>query len=666
MYRKLSQLIASLSLVKKWLAFKLILWIGLILVISLILFFNFKNDSDRKMMINQMKEEAYRLSDIIKRGTRHDMLRARSDDLQETLEGIGEQEDVRKVRIIEQWRIKRSSYKEEIGMEVDKVDKKGGSCCDCHRIEGQKPSIESRYRFFMSEEGEPVLGFVNPIYNEKDCQSCHDPKKEILGVLDVILSMEKVHKKVRDNQKHSLIFILISFLLIAFSIAIFILRFVNKPIKQLSSGMRKITQGELYYHIFSPTEDEIGELAKSFNRMTVDLRTYQEQLIHAKEYIDNIIKSMTDTLIVMNPDGTIKMVNQATLKLLKYESEEELVGQPIEKIFAKETPFFKGSDSYIRIPKNLIKNYDTVYRTKQEIEIPINLSASTMRDKEGNILAIVCVARDMREIQKLIDDLRQAYKDLQDTQTQLIQSSRLASMGVLAADVAHEINNPITAIINYAGLLEDEVDPTSELANYAQWILKEGERITNIVKNLLSFARVDKQEHTFYMITDIINTSIALMEAFLAKDGIKIQTSYEPGLPRIKAKANQLEQVFINLIINAKDALNKKYPQPDENKMIKIDVKTIEKDGLAYIRILFSDNGIGIDEKHLDNIFDPSFTTKRIGNGTGLGLSISSWIVTDHNGKIEIRSQKGCQTTFIIDLPTEVSIIQTGQKMSVM
>ena len=355
-------------------------------------------------MINQMKEEAYRLSDIIKRSTRYDMLQARSDDLQKTIEDIGEQEDVRKVRIIEEWRIKRSSYKEEIGMAVNKVDKKGGSCCECHRVKGQKPVSESWYRFFMSEDGEPVLGLVNPIYNEKDCQSCHDSEKEILGVLDVVLSMEKVHKKVMDNQKHSLIFILTSFLLLAFSIAIFILRFVNKPIKQLSNGMRRITQGELDYHIPNPTEDEIGELARSFNRMTVDLRTYEGHLIHAKEYIDNIIKSMTDTLIVVNPDGTIKMVNQATLKLLKYESEEELVGQPIEKISAKYASFFKGSDSYTCTPKTLIKNYDTVYRTKQGIEIPVNLSASTIKDKEGNALAIVCVARDMSEIQKFISN----------------------------------------------------------------------------------------------------------------------------------------------------------------------------------------------------------------------------------------------------------------------
>jgi len=401
-HKKLPQLIASLILVTKWLAFKLILCIGLVLVIWILLFFHFKNCSDRKMMVDQMKEEAYRLSDIIKRGTRYDMLHARSEDLQKTIEDIGRQEDVRRVRIIERWRIKRSSYKEEIGMAVNKVDREGGSCCECHRMEGQKPISESFYRFFMNEEGEPVLGFMNPISNEKDCQSCHGTEKKVLGVLDVVLSMEKVHKKVMINQKYSLVFILSSFLLVALTIAIFIMRFVNKPIKQLSNGMRRFTQGEPDYHIPNPTNDEIGQLAGSFNRMSVNLRTYEEKLVHTNEYIDNIIKSMTDALVVVNPDGTIKMVNQAALHLLKYESEEALVGQSMEKIFKEFASFSGGSDSDIRIPKHLIRNYDTAYRTRQGVEIPINLSISKMKDKKGNTLAVIFVARDMRKIQKPI------------------------------------------------------------------------------------------------------------------------------------------------------------------------------------------------------------------------------------------------------------------------
>jgi signal transduction histidine kinase len=225
-------------------------------------------------------------------------------------------------------------------------------------------------------------------------------------------------------------------------------------------------------------------------------------------------------------------------------------------------------------------------------------------------------------------------------------------MGVLAAGIAHEINNPMNTIINYAGLLEDELETGTELANYVQWILKEGQRITDIVHNLLAFARADKQEHSPCHIEKILNASIEFMEAYLGKEGIKIQAFYDPDLPLIKAKASQLEQVFINLILNARDALNEKYPIPDPKKLLQIEVKRAKENGKDYLRIMFTDNGSGINKENLDKIFDPFFTTKRADKGTGLGLSISYGIIADHNGHIGVKSQMGQKTTFIIDLPT--------------
>ncbi|MGA1865788.1 MAG: ATP-binding protein [bacterium] len=437
---------------------------------------------------------------------------------------------------------------------------------------------------------------------------------------------------------------------------------ITEPVRQLLQATQRISAGDLSHKARVSSTDEIGELAKSFNKMTDDLRTYQNQLIHAKEYIDNVIKSMIDTLIVVNPDGTIRTINQAILKLLNYESDKDLIGQNVDKIFAKGTLLFKGDEINKLITEGSIRNYNAVYKTKDGVEIPINLSASVMRDKEGILLGTVCVARDMREIQKLISDLKGAYKDLQSTQAKLIQSSRLASMGVLAAGVAHEINNPMNTIINYAGLLEDELAPTTEHASYVKAILNEGQRIINIVQNLLAFARTDKKDHSPCNITDIIKASITFMEAFLAKDGIKIQTFYDTDLPAIKAKSSQLEQVFINLILNARDALNEKYPNLDPNKRIRIEVKKGEGSHKDDIRIFFSDYGIGIDKEDMDKIFDPFFTTKRADKGTGLGLSISYGIIADHKGRVEVKSKKGEYTTFIIDFPTRDGLSKMEDK----
>ncbi|MGA1792070.1 MAG: sensor histidine kinase, partial [bacterium] len=255
------------------------------------------------------------------------------------------------------------------------------------------------------------------------------------------------------------------------------------------------------------------------------------------------------------------------------------------------------------------------------------------------------------EIGELAKSFNNMTDNLKTYQAQLIQSSKLASMGVLAAGIAHEVNNPTNTIINYADLLEDELKPGSEPASYVQGILKEGKRITNIVHNLLTFARAEKQEHSPCSIENIINASISFMKTYLTKEGINIKTSFDPDLPLIRAKSSQLEQVFVNLILNARDALNDKYPLPDPNKLIRIEVKEGKGDRKNYIRIIFTDKGAGIDQENIDKIFDPFFTTKRAEKGTGLGLSISYGIIKDHKGFVEVKSQKGKQTSFIIEFP---------------
>lgn len=255
------------------------------------------------------------------------------------------------------------------------------------------------------------------------------------------------------------------------------------------------------------------------------------------------------------------------------------------------------------------------------------------------------------EIGELAKSFNNMTDNLRTYQAQLIQSAKLASMGVLAAGIAHEVNNPTNTIINHAGLLEDELKPGSEPASYVQGILKEGKRITNIVHNLLTFARAEKHEHSPCSIENIINVSISFMKTYLIKEDINIKTFFDPDLPLIRAKSSQLEQVFVNLILNARDALNEKYPLPDPNKLIRIEAKKYKDDRKNYIRIIFTDTGTGIDQENLGKMFDPFFTTKRADKGTGLGLSISYGIITDHKGCMEVKSQKGKQTSFIIDLP---------------
>lgn len=299
MDKGITKLITPFRSIKNKLAVKLILCIGLILVVYLELIFYLTLKADRNMMTSHVMEDAYRLSDIIKRSTHHDMMRARSDELQEILETIGTQEDVIKVRIIERGRIKMASHKEDVDK---KIDKRAEACYDCHKIEGQKPLTVSRYRFFQTKDGERVLGFVNPLYNDEECQSCHGTETKVLGVLDIVISMEKVHQTIQAYKKRSFLAIFICFALIAITIGLFILKSVNRPIRQLTYGTRRVMNGDLDYHISMLSGDEIGELAYSFNIMTEKLKASRKEIEAWNEELAERVRLATAQLEKTNQE----------------------------------------------------------------------------------------------------------------------------------------------------------------------------------------------------------------------------------------------------------------------------------------------------------------------------------------------------------------------------
>ncbi len=236
-------------------------------------------------------------------------------------------------------------------------------------------------------------------------------------------------------------------------------------------------------------------------------------------------------------------------------------------------------------------------------------------------------------------------------ETETLHVSHLASIGELAAGVAHEINNPINGIINYAQLLTNKCPQGSDEKDIAARIIKEGDRISVIVKNLLSFARVTKEEKSPSQVHQIFSDTFALTEAQLLKDNIILHLSVPEGLPDIVAHPQQIEQVFLNLLSNARYALNEKYPDKDKNKILEISTDMITIKNKPFLHITFHDHGTGIPYGLVDKVMNPFFSTKSTDMGTGLGLSISHGIITDHGGKIRIDSVDGEYTSIILDLP---------------
>jgi PAS domain S-box-containing protein len=235
----------------------------------------------------------------------------------------------------------------------------------------------------------------------------------------------------------------------------------------------------------------------------------------------------------------------------------------------------------------------------------------------------------------------------------IMRAEQLAALGELAAGVAHEINNPINGIINYAQILVNNTKKDDRVHDIAARLIREGDRIARIVEGLLSFARRRHEEKTFISIDEILSDSMALTAAQLRKDNITVSVDLPNDLPGIKAQAHEIEQVFVNIISNARHALNEKFPKPHKDKILAIEAEETTSGGQPFVRISFKDNGTGIPAEVIDKVMNPFFSTKTEGKRTGLGLSISHGILEEHGGQLQIESQEGKYTKVVMELPVQ-------------
>lgn len=227
----------------------------------------------------------------------------------------------------------------------------------------------------------------------------------------------------------------------------------------------------------------------------------------------------------------------------------------------------------------------------------------------------------------------------------------LLSLGELAASVAHEINNPVNGIINYGQILVNECGPESMERDLGGRILKEGERIGRLVKSLLSYAHERRKEKRATQVAAILEETLALTQAQIRKDGIQLVLDFPESLPKVTANLQQVQQGFINIISNARYALNEKYPGWHKNKCLAISGESVMVEGCPFVRVAFLDQGGGISAEKFSFLTKPFFSTKPFGKGTGLGLSITQKIINDHGGHLRFESEEGEFTRVIIDLP---------------
>jgi len=256
----------------------------------------------------------------------------------------------------------------------------------------------------------------------------------------------------------------------------------------------------------------------------------------------------------------------------------------------------------------------------------------------------------MLELEKEIAERKRAERERRRFEMQLRQQQKMESIGTLAGGVAHEINNPISGIMGYAQLILDKLGADSPVAEFAGEIIIETERVATIVRNLLTFARQEKQEHSPARMRDILEATLSLIRTVMRHDQITLELDVPADLPKIKCRSQQIQQVVMNLLTNARDALNERYPEYDEDKIVRVVVGELEKLGAQWIRVTVEDHGVGIPLEVQERMFGPFYTTKSREIGTGLGLSISHGIVRDHHGELHVESEVGHYTRVHLDL----------------
>ncbi len=367
-------------------------------------------------------------------------------------------------------------------------------------------------------------------------------------------------------------------------------------------------------------------------------------LRYSKELYSVTIDAMQQIIHVVDCDMRILLCNNSFNKWVNREFEKsDLTGKTIMECF----PF---------LPENIIGEYQRVFDKgetffSEEKTILGDTTIYTETSKipvweNGQVTKVLTVVQDVTA-RKLAENEKLMLEG------QLRQQQKLEAIGTLAGGVAHEINNPINIIMNYAELILGRSTQEKEVRKFADEIILESERIANIVSNLLAFSRQDTEIRLPVDYIETLEKTLSLTAQILKKDNITIDKNISADLPNIYCRKQEIMQVLMNLITNARDALNERYPDPGPGKAIEIKVERIDNHAGQWIRTTVKDNGCGIPKEQQARVFDPFFTSKEPGKGTGLGLSISHRIVENHQGHLSFESLPGQYTIFKMDLPID-------------
>jgi len=368
-----------------------------------------------------------------------------------------------------------------------------------------------------------------------------------------------------------------------------------------------------------------------------DRRTAERRYRRERDFNKNILNNTQSMILVLDTAGLVSYANRRCFEA-SYR-EQDLLGHSLVQMVPTARRKLLAEALERTLQGAALDNLEIPLLRGNGTTGQFSMSLSPMRDEQGDINSVVVVMTDIT--------------DAADLQAKLMHTEKMAALGQLVSGVAHEVNNPLAAIVGFTDLLLENADVPQNAKEDLQIILQEAQRTRVIVQNLLSFARQMPAQREPLQVNSILQQTLKLRAYDLSNHGVELIENYDAELPVIVGDPHQLQQAFLNILNNAYDAVH------ETRRQGKIGIRSSHRDG--WIEIIFRDNGTGIS--HPDRIFDPFFTTKEVGKGTGLGLSICYGIVRAHGGEISARNNSdGIGSTFIVRLPMAKSTAPPGDE----
>jgi len=404
-------------------------------------------------------------------------------------------------------------------------------------------------------------------------------------------------------------------------------------------------------YLFKPV---VPDVLKAKVSVFVDLfhineRLKQKAVQQSEERFRLLVESMEDYAIFMlDPEGRVTSWNKGAERIKGFQH-EEIVGEQLARFYTPEDQAQGLSAQALRRAAQVGRCEQEGWRVRKDgFRFWANMVISALLDEHMTLVGFSVVIRDLTDRKRVQEALQESElalrRQAQELEQQLIASGRLVSLGEITASMAHEFNNPLGIVMGFAQLLLTETDPASSHYQSLKIIDEETKRCQRIIQDLLQYARPRSVEFAPTAVEQAIQKTLNLVSSHLIKQKIGVTTAIEPNLPQIHGDVQQLEQVMLNLYLNAIDAM------PNGGGLTVAAKQNENAAGAPAIVIVIADTGFGIDEKDLPKIFLPFFSVKKR-KGLGLGLPICERIVKNHGGKIAVESQAGVGTTFNIYLP---------------